>query len=57
MMLMDPRLKPCPFCGSTNIGITIDRDYDPIFVAKVKCCDCGCNIWRNHLKAARACTI
>lgn len=53
MMKMDPRLKPCPFCGSKEIGITVDYTYDPIIVAKIKCCDCGCNIWRNSLKDTR----
>ena len=41
---MSDQLKPCPFCGSTDIRISVTRRYVSIW-----CGVCGCQITRGVL--------
>ena len=42
-------LKPCPFCGSTELGVYFDKRVE---ASVVSCRDCGGNIQRETKKEA-----
>jgi Lar family restriction alleviation protein len=42
---MDPELKPCPFCGSTDVHL-IENGYGKSEVS-ITCKDC--NVWVDHM--------
>ena len=44
-------LKPCPFCGSSNIDGIVETNSIRAMTAKIWCDDCGAEIVRWSKKA------
>ncbi len=41
-MQVNEDIKPCPFCGSTDLNISISTEHRKGVPANVYCHDCGC---------------
>ena len=40
--MTEPKLKPCPFCGSYVVRIAKDKLRDGGYIYDVRCMNCGC---------------
>ena len=41
-MQVNEDIKPCPFCGSTDLNISMSTEHRKGVPANVYCHDCGC---------------
>ena len=40
------KLKPCPFCGSTDVHLVVER-CETTITCSITCKDC--NVWVDHM--------
>ncbi len=43
----DPKLKPCPFCGSSEVELDMYVGIEGFYYS-VSCHNCGCKLWGKN---------